>query len=459
MLEKVRNTLSQFNMIQQGEVVVVGVSGGADSVALLLNLSDYRKSVDFEIKVVHVNHLIREDASEDAEFVRGLCEQLDIEFFLYEIDVEELAGSLHLSTEEAGRKARYDAMRGLKPDKIAVGHHRDDQAETVLLNMCRGTGLHGMKGILPIQDNIIRPLLYVTREEIEKYLLELCQPYRTDSTNMTTDYMRNRFRHNVIPYLTEEINEKAVLHITDMASDMSELECYINGVVNFEYDKLCQPCEDGTVISLEGFLSLDGYIQKELLLLVIEHLTPKRKDITRAHIKSIIDLCNLSGEKSVDLPYELKAIKSYDQIIIKKKNGAIEQDDTFSEITITKKMLEKECVYELNDGRNIHFRLIDWQQNNIIENNDFTKLFDYDKIKCSLELRNRQEGDFLIINNQGQKKSIKEYMINEKIPMSQREDVVLLAEGNHILWVTGYRISSYYKIDENTKKVLEVFIN
>lgn len=457
MLDRVKETLTQFNMIARGDLVVAGVSGGADSVALLLNLCEYSKILEFELKVVHVNHLIREDAAEDAEFVRNLCEQHGIDYHLFEIDVEKMAEDMHLTTEEAGRSARYNAMRSLKPDKIAVGHHRDDQAETVLLNMCRGTGLHGMKGISPVQNEIIRPLLFVSREEIEQYLEELCQPYQTDSTNLTTDYVRNRLRHKVIPYLNDEINEKAVTHIAEMASDMWELEKYIEESVESLFSRLCKlDIKRGEVcISIEELMKQSPYIRRELMLRVLEELTPKRKDITRTHVNIILGLCESNGEKRADLPYELQAVKSYGNLIIRKRK---KEEQKELSIEITREMLTEKTEVYTDKGMLIRFRVFENDGSMTIDDNKYTKWLDYDKINCSLVVRNRLEGDYLTINDMGQKKSLKDYMINEKIPHEDRDEVVLLADGNHIMWVIGHRISAEYKISENTKNILEVCV-
>ncbi|MBQ0028111.1 MAG: tRNA lysidine(34) synthetase TilS [Lachnospiraceae bacterium] len=457
MLEKVRDTLTQFNMISSGEIVVVGVSGGADSVALLYNLCEYRKLVPFEIKVVHVNHLIREDASYDASFVCELCKQHDVEYHLFEIDVEKMAKDEHLSTEEAGRIARYNAMRSLNADKIAVGHHLDDQTETVLLNVCRGTGLHGIRGIAPVQNDIIRPLLFVSRAEIEQYLNSINQSYHTDSTNLTLDYVRNRLRHKVIPYLNSEINEKSDLHIAQLATDMLELEQYINENIEGLYLELCKPdkqqCEISTGIS--DLLSLNTFICRELILRILEELTPKRKDITRNHVNQIIDLCYVNGSKSIDLPYELQAVKVYDNLIIRKRRNRSEK---ILHIDIAEELLEKGTDIRADENISLKMRVFDKPNDFIIEDNKYTKYFDYDKIKCSLVVRTRHPGDYLIISDKGQKKNLKDYMINEKIPKEEREDILLVADGEQIMWVVGYRIGATYKISEQTHRVLEIMV-
>lgn len=458
MLKKVKDTLSQFNMISSGEIVVAGVSGGADSVALFYNLCEYRKIVDFELKVVHVNHLIRDDAADDAIFVEELCKQNNVEYHLFEINIEKMAEEEHLSTEEAGRIARYKAMRGLKADHIAVGHHRDDQAETVLLNMCRGTGLHGMKGIAPIQGDIIRPLLFVSRDEIEKYLETKNQSFHIDSTNLTTDYVRNRLRHIIIPDLKKEINEKADVHIAELATDMCELEQYISELVNSEYQKLCKPDKacDEIQISIAGLESLNIYMRRELVLRMMEELTPRRKDITRTHIGLILDLCNSDGSKSIDLPYNLEVVKIYDNLVIRKRKEKQKKDIY---IELTDELIKKESSLKIGKSTVLKMRVYDKVTDFVPSDNKYTKCLDYDKINCSLVVRNRREGDFLVVSDKGSKKSLKDYMINEKIPREERDNILLIADGNQIMWVIGYRIGATYKVTDKTKRILEINVS
>lgn len=464
MLKDVHSTLTEFNMIAPGDKVVAGVSGGADSVALLLMLDEYRKDVVFDLEIVHVNHLIRDDASEDAEFVRNLAEKLGIPFHLFEVDVHKEAERLHLSTEEAGRKVRYEAMRSLNPTKIAVGHHSNDLTETVMLNICRGTGIHGLAGIVPVQDDIIRPLLFVSRKDIENYLGMLCQPYRTDSTNYSDDYTRNKIRRNVIPYLSQEVNAKVSEHIISLSRDMMEAEVLVDRLTEDAFSKICELNKDKAeiVISTDGLSCLDYYIQRELLLKCLEKITPRRKDITRKHITSILDIINKQGEKKLSLPYNLEVISTYSALIIRqKKLMDLEEKEALNNIVIfeaDKGSEETEVSILLSDGRKLVVRVFDYDNTCSYPDDRCTKWFDYDKINGSVTLRKRESGDYLVINEKGQKKSLKEYMINEKVPREKRNEQLIIADGNHVMWLIGYRISSYYKIGEQTKHVIEISI-
>ena len=454
MMLRVRQTIEQFHMISPGDRVVAGISGGADSVALLLCLDDLRKELEFDLTAVHINHMIRPDAMDDATFVKELCERLSIPFKLFEIDVKKLASDEHLTIEEAGRKARYEAYRSLSPDKIAVGHHRDDLAETVLLNMSRGSGLHGLIGIAPVNDDIVRPLLYVSRSEIEEFLSGRNQSYQTDSTNLSTDYVRNRIRLEVLPYLNEKINERSSEHIASLAADMNEIKAHIDNETDRNIKDMCVIEPKSVRIDKSKLCGLDSYMARELILKAFEMLTPKRKDIIRAHVQAVYSLVDAKGEKHVDLPYELEAISSYESIIIRLKE---ENKAERINIDISPQRLQEGVSIDIED-MHISARVFEARQGMTVPTTNCTKWFDYDKIKCSVSFRNRLEGDYLIVTDTGSKKSLKDYMINEKIPREERDKILLLALDNHIIWVVGWRISADMKITEKTQNILEVNI-
>ena len=460
MIDLMAETIRQFNMIEEGDRVVAGISGGADSVCLLLNLVEYQKKVTFDLEVVHVNHLIREDASSDATFVKGLCDKYDIPFYLHEIDVEAMAKEKHISTEEAGRIARYEAYREHKPTKIAVGHHSSDVAETVLLNMCRGTGIHGLVGVPPVSGDVIRPLIRLTRKEIEDYLDSLGQEYCTDSTNLTTDYTRNKIRLDIMPYLEKNINSRAEGHISDLAADVREAEEYLS-------EKITEACDNCVRQMSEGVFEADImtlkkeniYIQKEVILEIFDRLHCGRKDIGRIHVEGVLSLCDLQGEKSLDLPYGIRAVKQYDRLIMRVKDGSEESDNSDFERIIELGGLNTEWVTDTDNGLRVRASLSDRGNICDIPSSECTKWLDYDKIECSPMLRTRRSGDYLTTDEWMHKKSLKDYFVDEKIPKSDRDKVLLVADGSHIIWVIGHRISSYYKISEQTKRIIKIDIS
>ena len=270
-IDKIYRYIEQNNMLTDCERVVVGLSGGADSVCLLMVLKGYieRRHLQTELCAVHVNHGIRQEAGDDEEFARALCERMGVEFMAYHIDAAGLAKQLGMSVEEAGRKERYrifnEACKGCNA-RIAVAHHMNDQAETVLMNLSRGTSLKGIGGIRPVRDNIIRPLLSVTRAEVEEVLKDFNQPYVTDATNLCNDYTRNSLRNVVIPYMTEKVNAHTVENIADAAEELQKNFDFIEAEAKKAYDKHVY-VGDTVVLRLYGeeFAGLHEVIRKRVI--------------------------------------------------------------------------------------------------------------------------------------------------------------------------------------------------
>ena len=460
-IRKVTTLIEKYEMIKAGDLVAVGVSGGADSMCLLYMLLEYRKKVPFELIVVHVNHKIREEAGEDASYVESFCKERGISFFLKEEQVADLAKKEKLSEEEAGRKVRYqafeEALAKYRKDnslrgKIAVAHHQGDCAETMLFHLFRGTGFTGMAGILPVRDNIIRPILTLSRQEIEYFLKEKGIRWCIDRTNQEDTYTRNKIRHHILKYAEEEIVKGAVSHVAEAAMQMVQLREYLEE----ETKKAAKECtcfyekEEKISIYLPFWKRLPQLIQNQVLLWATEQLTDRRKDMTSAHIQALAELTTKEGSRKTDLPYGLEGIKEYELLWIRRKKEEIKEDKSFS--------LKVGEIYPLGEGSFLELTLTDKTKVGRIEEKKYTKYLDYDKIYNYLTLRFRQSGDYLTINDAGQKKSLKKYFIEEKVPADNRDKIWLIADGKHILWVTGYRISSYYKVTEATKNILQMKI-
>ena len=453
MLKSVRDYIRTYNMIEPGDEIVAGISGGADSVCMLLNLLELKNEYDFMLKVVHINHKIRDDAKNDALFVKDLCDRYALDYYLFEEDVEELSKKEGISTEEAGRKIRYERFRQVKEDpnaKIAVAHNQNDVAETVLFNIFRGTGLEGLASVLPVNGDIIRPLLGVSRDEIETYLLEKEQEYKTDSTNSTTDYSRNKIRNVILPYAIENISPKTIEHIAGMSDRMIRVREYIRKETDKAYSEVAGAIKGGVVIDAVSFSLLDEMLKHEVILLALENLTPHRKDITASHVESILGIAEKSGEKRISLPYELEAVKQYDRILIRKRKTENAVHEQF-EIT-------GDCSIELPDNKVVEIKIFERPDDISIEQKTYTKWFDYDKIINCVKIRTRLQGDYLTVNSDMGRKSLKDYLIDNKIPREDRDNIFVVADGSHIMWVIGLRISEYYKVTDTTKKIIEISV-
>ncbi len=483
MTEDVRRWIEEEKLIEAGDVVLAGVSGGADSVCLLLVLLAYQKQADFSLRVVHVEHGIRgAESREDAVFVKKLCERLQIPCRIYEVDVPTYAAKHHLGLEEAARELRYQSFcraseeicgdgTGVQTShvqhiKIALAHHADDNAETILFQIARGSGVRGMGGIrakrmLAENVSLIRPLLGVTRRQIEEYLAERGESYRIDSTNEDIDYSRNRIRHEILPQLTQ-VNTQAVLHISQSAKQLAELTDYLDVETARIAELVCVVTEAQCVVRDELFENYPEVLQKEVLHRVLGETAGNRKDIGSVHVKSLMDLAGLQVGRRISLPYGLCAERIYDGIQISHTENYAKKIKGFHEIelSVLENMSADEWYTLALGDEEARMRVCDYTEEfKEIPKKTYTKLLNYDKIKCSLQFRTRAGGDYLTIDEAGHRKKLKEYFVEEKVPRETRDTVWLLTEASHVLWVVGKRISAYYKIDSNTKKVLEIHMS
>ncbi len=470
---KVKAYIEKHRMISGGDVIVAGVSGGADSVCMLSVLRKLAEEIPFRLFVVHVHHGVREDAQEDADYVKRLCEEWNIPFTLKKVDMNKYAKENRLSPEEAGRQLRYQAFEEAlckeTGAKIAVAHNRNDRAETMLFHLFRGSGLKGLGSIRPVRERVIRPLLCLERKEIEAYLSEKKMSYCMDSTNYEDTYTRNKIRHHILAYADAHICQNAVAHVGDAAEILAQADDFITKQTILACDRCVIAQEESeTAINLAAFGEEDIFIQKMILLRCVEQITPYRKDITREHINDLMELTGKCGSRELILPYNLRACKEYDKLILHKLKRR--ESDAGEETPREERNLPPEYlpVFVTVPGEvsipglgKISFQYVPeeaffYKKGQNIPEKTYTKWFDYDKITKVLMFRTRKTGDYLTIDNALRKKTVKEYMINEKIPRMQRERIYLLADGQHIVWIPGYRISQYYKVNENTKRILQV---
>ncbi len=305
MKQKVIETIEKYNLIKSGDKIVLGVSGGPDSITMLDILKDLKETMNFEIYVVHVNHMIRgQDAINDQKYVENYCNKNNIEFYTKAIDVQEIAKSKKIGVEEAGRIARYEAfeeiLKKTNSNKIATAHNKNDKVETIIMHILRGSGVSGLKGISPIRDNkFIKPLIECSREEIEKYCeINKLNPC-IDKTNFENSYTRNKIRNIVIPYIKEQFNPNIVETIERLSEVISSEDEYISEITQKEYEKLLISKQENQIeIKLKEFNILDNVIKSRLILLVVKNIFGSIQGIEKINIVDIIKLCkNNIGNK------------------------------------------------------------------------------------------------------------------------------------------------------------------
>ena len=321
MKDKVIKTIKKYNLIQNGDKIVLGVSGGPDSISMLDILNSIKDEMGFEIYVVHVNHLIRTEAIDDEKYVEEYCKKNNIEFFAKRIDVLKIADTQKIGTEEAGRKARYEFFEEIYSkvgaNKIAIAHNKNDKAETIIMHLLRGSGLSGLKGIEPIRNNkYIRPLIECERSEIEKYCEENNLNPRIDKTNFENEYTRNKIRNIVIPYIKKEFNPNIIETLDRLSEVATDESNYIDRQVQNIYNKiLLGKTEKQIILKWKEFNSQEKIIKSRLILYIIKELIGSTEGIEKIHIESIIKLCdNNIGNKYLTPNKKIKILVNDKQI-------------------------------------------------------------------------------------------------------------------------------------------------
>lgn len=474
-------------MVKSGGHILVGLSGGADSVCLFFLLHLLGKEMDFRVSAVHVNHMLRgESADSDSRFAAEFAENLNHSCYLVSAPVEEIAKKQKLSIEEAGRIARYEIFlktaKKIGADSIALAHHKNDQSETMLFHLSRGCGISGLRGIKPVRQwqnesvRIIRPLLCVTRKEIEEFLTGQKLSYVTDETNKDNLFSRNKIRNQLIPFMEKELCEKTVEHMADTAELLGEAEDYLSLMTEQAYRKNVREYKDNQNRSQYGILVEElqkehPYIRSSVVKRALERLASANKDLEKVHVDSVLKLSEMSVGKKVSLPYQILAERGYEEILLKTPSYEEEKTDHNEEeqsffVSFSLPKPGEELQIPLKDGRILSAKVMSYEEfakadylekKGEVPDKPYTKWFDCDKIEKYLQIRFRETGDYFYLNETDTKK-VKTYFIHEKIPKEKRDSVYLVSQGKHILWIIGYRISHFYKITEHTKKILQLTI-
>lgn len=442
MYQKVKAYVKKWHMLQKEDSVIAGISGGADSVCLLFMLLKLQKELGFALMAVHVNHGIRgAEAERDEAYVKRLCRQWNVRLKVYRENVPAYAKEHGMTEEEAGRDIRRTCFCKVLKEwggtKIALAHHENDNVETLLWNLCRGTGIRGLGGIAPVNDVWIRPLLCVKRREIESYLKKRGISYCTDTTNADRRYMRNRIRMDVIPYLEDCVNTESVSHMGKTMERMYELEQYILEEVG-KYKESCTGWKNGRrIIRQTEYTKIPKALRDNVLHEILCETAGRRKDIEEVHIQMLRDLFTKQVGKRIDLPYGVTAIRTYEGVRFEKNIP--------------------EASYAGDENELFSIRVFDREPGNVtFPEKIYTKWFDYYIIKNTVKIRHRIAGDSIVINRYGGRKKLKQYFTDQKVPQEDRDKIWIAADGDEVLWIVGYRQSQKYQITEKTTKILEI---
>ena len=312
--EKVLKTIKKYNLINEGDKIVIGVSGGPDSICLLHVLNSLKEELKIKLYVAHINHMIREVADSETEYVQNFCKDLGIECFVKKMDIIKLAKEEKKGTEGTGREVRYDFFNEIlektHSNKIATAHNSNDKAETVILNILRGSGVSGLKGIEATRDNkYIRPLIETGRLEIEKYCNENNLNPKYDESNNENIYSRNKVRNEVIPYIKKEFNQNIIKTINRLSEVATEENEYMQKITKQEYENISKTQSDTIILDLKRFNNLELVIKRRIILYTINEAIHTTNGIEKVNIDDIIKLCNNNIGNKYLMP--IKEIKVY----------------------------------------------------------------------------------------------------------------------------------------------------
>lgn len=419
MNNKVLKTVKKYNMLSKGDRVLIGVSGGADSIALLEFFVSVKEKYDLDICVAHIEHGIRgEDSVNDAEFVKNYCKKLGVNFYLKAIDAPNLAKKAKMGVEEYSRMARYDFFNTIECDKIATAHNLTDNIETLLFRLARGTGLKGACSIPAVRGKIIRPFIEVSSGEIRKWCNDNNIPYRVDCTNSDSAYSRNLIRLEILP-LFEKLNANYQDNIENFISDVNEDYAFIDDYVKSIYPKIVKNNE----IDLPKLNELDLSIKKRILIMFFNE---NGYSLNRIHLQSVIDITLKSGKSQIK--ENVFAISAKGKIRIAKFNDLNKKDEFVTKIL---------NIDEFKD-KNIDFYC------------------DCDKIVGNIIIRAKQAGDRIKPTGRNVSKTLKKLFNESAYPIEKRDKKIVVCDDFGIVGVIGLCADERVKVDCNTAKILTI---
>lgn len=461
MIHKVRRTIEKYGLLDKGDRVVAAVSGGPDSVALLAILQDLSVPCALTLSVAHLNHGLRGRESDREEiFVRELCESMDIPFFSRRADIPAAMRVSKGTLEEICRKERYrfleEVRAGIGFNKIALGHHLDDQAETVMMRILRGSGPEGLKGMAPLRDQIfIRPLIEVTRKEITVFLEERGLAAMTDSSNASDFCLRNRIRRGLMPELKKSYNPRLAENLGRMAEILRMEDDWMQTTVAGVLKEWGQDgMKDVIAIPVSEFRGLHEAVRHRIVKTVLSDLSPAPNRVGYRHVEAVMKL--LGGDAPgamLDLPFRIRVRREYDRLYFERKGDL--------PAAASGKAAPFRCDVDVPGevavpalGKLLSFRFVDRSQ---VEPNSGQRVFmDAEGIVFPLTLRSWSPGDRIQPQGMSGTQKLKDLFINEKIPRAKRGEVPLLADQASVLWVPGIRLNERVRIKKDTKKVLKI---
>ncbi len=458
MINIVENYINNNNLIDNGDKVLVALSGGPDSVCLLHILYKIKEKLNIKLGAIHINHLLRgNEAYDDEEYVINLCKSLDVECYIERVNINNISKEKNISLEMAGREERYKAFQFIKNkhgyNKVAIAHNSNDQAETILMRIMRGTGLEGLTGIRSKREGgIIRPILCLSRDNIEKYCSDNGLMARVDKSNFEKIYNRNKVRLDILPYMKENFNNDIIETLNRMALLLQYDNEYLEYQADKAYKEYC--LSDTSVVKISKSIF---QIEKEAIITRVikrgfKEVSDSYQNFEMKHIYDVMNLNNKATGKKINLTNDVVVENSYDYIIFKVKNK-VDTLEKKVELDISKSYIPDKVDW----GKYIVcFEVLEIKNKIEFSNNDLIKFFDYDNIEEKITIRYRKDGDRIKPLGMSGSKKLKDIFINLKIPREERDIIPILAFDSIVAWIVGYKTSEDFRITKDTKKILKV---
>lgn len=464
--DRVERFIKSNNLISENDVIGCALSGGADSIFMTFVLKKLSMKMNFKVIGIHVNHLLRgKDSYSDEYFSREFCERFDIEFKSYEVDVKSYSSINKLSIETGGREVRYNIFENLREsgyiDKCATGHHANDDVETIIMRIFKGTGVKGIEGIKEIRDGFyIRPILFLKRDEIEEILHKNNIDFKIDKTNFSNDYLRNRIRNVLIPIINESFSmdvTKSILTLKEISKCDNDffdrlVDEYIKKYVKISNESVCIDKE-----CLKLHQAILFRIIRESIILFNDNIN----GITFNHMRCILDLSFKKKGKSIQIKKDLYCINLESEIkfvnfleINKNKKYFKKEILNCDEILNLKKNNKSKIIKSINFlGNEIRIEITNEMDFKISDNEGY-KYFSLDNVNTNICIRNRVEGDRFKPFGMNNYKKLKDVLINKKI--SNRDSIPIITFDDEIVWVFGVRNSDEHKVNESSKTIIKI---
>ena len=458
MLDKVIDYIRENEIIKQGDKILVALSGGPDSVCLLHILYRLKDTFNLKLGAIHINHMLRgEEADNDEKYIIKLCDELGINHYVKRINIEYVARDTNVSLEVAGRNERYKAFEEIKEkyeyNKIAVAHNANDQAETVLMRIMRGTGLEGLTGIKAKRaDGIIRPILCLNREEIEEYCEKNNLNPRIDASNYERIYSRNKVRLDILPYMKENFNKDIIDTLNRMTLLLQKDNEFIEEYSNKCYNIYCENYGEKIKVSKNLFETEMDSIITRVLIRVFKEISNSYQNFEMKHIYEVVNLAKKSTGKKLNLTNKIICENLYGDIIFSKEDKPKEKIED-NEVKINKDDIFNKVIF---DDYTIRFEVVENKNKVEFSKNNLIKLFDYDNIEKEIIIRYRKDGDKITPLGMNGSKKLKDIFIDLKIPREKRDTIPIVCFDDNISWVVGYKTSQLFKVTKNTNKILKI---